>query len=281
MYSATIVRARELFGYATRKERLFARFALLKLSASELDAAAAALRADGLRPLGAHLSGIMQALIELNVGGCGVLYASRALFRGPLPPAKALLSPSPVGLGSVGGSAGASAGGSASGSQRWYAAAADHAHWHEGSVPSEWLWNTVAGRQVPERRVACELEVDVRVQDVLNPLEVEQLPLSQARDDKLFSKSLDFVWEAERERCLAAGEDPPVFSAARKGADERRPPAQPSRLERCLLRVAAWRSSCSWPPGTLRRPGARTPPARQLQRLSPLKSSANNIPAPT
>ena len=248
MYSATIVRARELFGYATRKERLFARFALLKLSASELNAAAAALRADGLRPLGAHLSGIMQALIELNVGGCGVLYASQALFRGPLPPAKALMSPSPVGLGSVGGSAGASAGGSASGSQRWYAAAADHAHWHEGSVPSEWLWDTVAGRQAPERRVACELEVDVRVQDVLNPREVEQLPLSQAGDDKLFSKSLDFVWEAERERCLAAGEDPPVFSAARKGADERRPPEtffDGEQALRTMLREAAGVAKCA------------------------------------
>lgn len=234
--AAALVRARELYGFSpqhvqgetgTARDALFVRLTLY--SPNELSAAAAAARTLGTRPLEAHIPFIMRALIDLNLVGQGVMLASRAYFRAPLPN---------VGLREFGDSVEYNQRLQAEGVARPNSQSSGlQAVWNEATVRPEWRWASVCVSP-PRRTATCALEVDVAASDILNVGEVTRVPLSQACADVHLVQSLAFVWEAEAERCAAEGTEAPVFEAKLPSAEDRNLP-DPDGHERALQRAFA------------------------------------------
>ena len=171
------------------------------------------------QPYESHVPYLLQLKIDLNLQGMGYLNLGKALFRGELPAARAAHRPGwaerPVlveseldpGMDTTGRNVTSpthrtliqgSPGSSPSANVSWKV-------WVESTVPMAMRWTSteseVAGFRPPQKTTTCDLELDGKVEDVLNRQFLIRTPLKDAGADVRMVESLAPMWEEERIRC--------------------------------------------------------------------------------
>lgn len=125
-----------------------------------------------IQPYESHMQYLAQWMCDYNLYGCGYIDCKKAMFRGPLPEYLELNS---------------------------------LAHrWHDRSVDEEWISNP----DLLPKQSHCSLEVDVRVEDILNRLEIHERPLHhdfversiESRPEDKFVASMAGLWRDETKR---------------------------------------------------------------------------------
>ncbi|CAL3968090.1 unnamed protein product [Diplocarpon coronariae] len=124
------------------------------------------------QPYEAHLQFLLQWMADYNLYGCGYINCKRVTFRGPVPEFEEIHNLSHL--------------------------------WHDRSIPS----NLVTDESVLPRVSHCSLEVDIRVQDILNRHDVKPRSLhhdfierlNQFAPDEKLVHSMAGLWKDETRR---------------------------------------------------------------------------------
>jgi len=207
--SVDLVRARPFYGFSAG-EALFIRISVIdprdvRTAAALLASGAVMDNRKVFEPQEAHVPYELQAMMDLNIAGMGLISCSKVVFRGELPKsacAHARVQAARITAGEA--LVFQTVPDALAGQGSTPLAAQEAALWTSASMlPADW-------RDAFKKRMStCELEADVAAEDILNRGQQCTTALQNAKDEDWLVGSLKQLWDDEAARAAATGAPQP------------------------------------------------------------------------